>query len=107
VSKKPQKEKKKSKKRKCNKIDSDDEDDDADYVAPENTGIFNVFSDSYISKFELWCKQYGKNLQHQSDRTLPRTHYNSTKYTNLAKKSGHEMAGLLLVYLTVFMTGMY
>jgi hypothetical protein len=52
----------------------------------------------------LWCKQYGKNLQHQSDRTLPRTHYNSTKYTNLAKKSGHEMAGLLLVYLTVFMT---
>ena len=95
---------KKKKKRKIKEAVSVEIDND-EYIAPEDDGItkFNVFSDTYITKFERVCKQYGKYLQHQSDRTIPRTHFN-VKYTTIAKKNGHEMAGLLLVFLTVFMT---
>lgn len=61
----------------------------------------NVFPVSYHKVFEDLCKQYGKLLQHQSDRDLPRTNFN-TKYMSITRKNGHEMAGLLIVYLLVF-----
>ena len=47
-----------------------------EYVAPTNTSNFYVFSDSYVATFEVLCLQYGKYLQHQSDRTIPRTVFN-------------------------------
>jgi Plavaka transposase len=106
VKKTSQAEKKKKKKRKRIKAKTVEiDDDDEEYIAPEDddTTKFNVFADTYITKFEKICKQYGKYLQHQSDRSIPRTHFN-VKYTTIAKKNGHEMAGLLLVFLTVFMT---
>ena len=48
-------------------------------------------------------KKYGKYLYHQSDRNLPRTNLN-TSYTSCTRKSNHEMTGLLLVFLTIFLT---
>ncbi len=75
-----------------------------EYTAPasEDLGRLNVFSAVYESRFESLCKQYGKMLQHQSDRTLPRTSFN-TKYMTITRKNGHEtMAGLILVFLMIF-----
>jgi hypothetical protein len=81
----------------------DSSDDDEDYVAPtnEDLGRLNVFSVKYEARFEQLCKQYGKMLQHQSDRSLPRTYFN-TKYMSVTRKNGHEMAGLILVFLIIF-----
>jgi Plavaka transposase len=74
-----------------------------EYVPPshEELGSHNVFSKSYEVHFENLCKKYGKILQHQSDRSLPRTYFNS-KYMSVTRKNGHEMAGMLLVYLVIF-----
>jgi hypothetical protein len=40
-------------------------------------------------------------MMHQSDRTLPRTHFYSS-YTTVTRKNASEMSGILLVYLMVF-----
>lgn len=74
-----------------------------DYMAPNSSelGQYNVFSKGYEEKFENLCKKYGKLLQHQSDRNLPRTYFNS-RYMATTRKNGHEMAGLILVYLIIF-----
>ena len=42
-------------------------------------------------------------MYYQSDRNLPRTNFN-TSYTSCTRKNGNEMAGLLLVFLTIFLT---
>jgi hypothetical protein len=60
-----------------------------------------VFPQEYCASFDNLCRKYGKYLQHQSDRQLPRTYFNSS-YIKIAKKNAHEMAGILLVYLMVF-----
>ena len=60
----------------------------------------HVFSENYANKFNSICAKYGKLLSQQSDDDLPRTHF-STNYTNIAKKNGHEMQGLLIVILIV------
>ncbi len=85
-----------SKKRKRN-------DDEEEYVAPDisKLGNHNVFSKKYEDTFEKLCKKYGKMLQHQSDRNIPRTFFNS-RYMTITRKNGHEMAGLILVYLMIF-----
>ena len=62
-----------------------------------------VFSGEYRVKFEKLCKQYGKHLSRQSDRNKPRTLFN-TSYTRVTRKNGHEMGGLLLVYLMIFVS---
>jgi hypothetical protein len=74
-----------------------------EYIAPDSTelGQFNVFSNGYEDQFEKLCQKYGKMLQHQSDRNLPRTHFNS-RYMTVTRKNGHEMAGLILVFLMIF-----
>jgi hypothetical protein len=60
-----------------------------------------VFPKSYCGIFEGLCKKFGKILQHQSDRNRPRTFFNSS-YLSIAKKNGHEMAGLIIVYIFLF-----
>jgi hypothetical protein len=40
-------------------------------------------------------------MMHQSDRSLPRTHFYSS-YTSVTRKNASEMSGILLVYLMVF-----
>jgi len=42
-------------------------------------------------------------LSQQSDRNKPRTHFNS-HYTRMTRKNGHEMNGLLIVYLIVLVS---
>ena len=74
-----------------------------EYVPPDDDSRYYAFSEKYITSFEKLCKKYGKYFQHQSDRNLPRTHFNTT-YTACTRKNGHEMAGLLLVFLTIFLT---
>lgn len=78
---------------------------EAAYIAPSRAILssHNVFSDSYSNRFESICRQYGRMLQHQSDRNLPRTYFNS-KYLSITKKNGHEMAGLILVCLIIFLS---
>jgi Plavaka transposase len=75
------------------------------YEAPNQKILssHNVFSEKYSNRFETICQQYGKMLQHQSDRNLPRTYFHS-KYLAVTKKNGHEMAGLILVFLIIFLT---
>jgi len=62
---------------------------------------FSVFTDSYCKRFDFVTRQYGKLLQRQSDRNLPRTFFN-TDYTTIARKNAAEVTGLLVVYLIVF-----
>jgi hypothetical protein len=81
----------------------DVENDNKQYYNPRNhqfTG-FSVLPKSEIGNFESLCQHYGRLLQRQSDRELPRTYFYS-KYNSTAKKSGHEMAGILLVFLSIF-----
>ena len=75
--------------------------EEEEYIAPDSTelGNHNVFSKSYEDIFENLCKKYGKILQHQSDRNLPRTYFN-TRYMTITRKNGHEMAGLILAFLS-------
>ena len=47
------------------------------------------------------CHRYGRYLQHQSDRDLPKTLFNAN-YVTVAKKNAHEVAGILLEFLFVF-----
>ena len=93
------KEKKKTTKKRKRLIEKSNE----EYVAPsaEDLGRLNVFSPTYEARFEHLCKHFGYILQHQSDRSLPRTYFN-TKYMTVTRKNGHEMAGLILVFLTIF-----
>ena len=88
---------------KCNKRGKKRNREDEEYVAPDDSelGNYNVFSKGYEERFENLCKKYGKILQHQSDRNLPRTFFNS-RYMTITRKNGHEMAGLILVYLMIF-----
>ena len=57
-----------------------------------------VFSQKYAETFNKLCIKQGKILQQQSDRNKPRTHF-STSYISISKKNGHEIPGLLLVYI--------
>jgi hypothetical protein len=77
----------------------DDEDCYFDSDLLELTGN-KVFPDHYIEKFNSLCQRYGKFLSRQSDRNLPRTNF-FTDYTRITRKNGHEMAGLLIVYIMV------
>ena len=62
-----------------------------------------VFTPTYSKRFEGLTLQYGKLLMHQSDRDLPRTHFN-TNYLTTTRKNAHEMSGILIVILCIFNT---
>jgi hypothetical protein len=110
-----QKKKKKKRKRKydndtdseASNIESEDDDDDSQSnyrpMTKSELSTRKVFSDAYRSRFESLCKKYGKILSHQSDRNLPRTYFN-TEYTTITRKNGHEMAGLIIVFLLVMLS---
>jgi hypothetical protein len=61
----------------------------------------SAFPEAYCSSFDILCRRYGKMMMHQSDRSLPRTHFYSS-YTTVTRKNASEMSGILLVYLMVF-----
>ena len=61
----------------------------------------SAFSEAYCASFDSICRKYGKMMMHQSDRSLPRTHFYSS-YTSVTRKNASEMTGILLVYLIVF-----
>ena len=65
------------------------------------TGLKCVFSTIYSKRFDELARQYGKLLMHQSDRELPRTHF-QTNYTSKTRKNSSEMTGILIVILIVF-----
>ena len=83
--------------------DEEDDDDEFEFTPetdPDKISTHWCFPDSYKGKFEDMCVFYGAILNHQSDRSLPRTKFNS-KYMAVTKKNGHEMAGLIIVFLVV------
>lgn len=101
--KKLKKSKNKKKKKSSIIIEEEDEDDEFEFTAetdPEKLSTHWCFPKAYQGKFEYMCVFYGTILNHQSDRNLPRTKF-STEYMKTTKKNGHEMAGLLIVFLVV------
>ncbi len=63
----------------------------------------NVFSATYMQRFDSLTAKYGLLLSRQSDRNLPRTNI-SSNFTNTARKNANEMTGVLVVILIVFLT---
>ena len=61
----------------------------------------SAFPEAYCTNFDSICRKYGKMMMHQSDKSLPRTHFYSS-YTSITRKNASEMTGILLVYLLVF-----
>jgi hypothetical protein len=62
-----------------------------------------VFGTNYCKSIDILAKRYGFYLQHQSDRNLPRTHFNSN-YTSVSYKNANEMSGIFIVFLMLFST---
>ena len=60
----------------------------------------SAFTDAYCKEFDKLSRWYGKTMMHQSDRSMPRTHFYSS-YVSVARKNANEMSGILLVYLMV------
>jgi hypothetical protein len=73
-----------------NHEDDDDSDDEDEFEYTPETDSDKVsthwcFPDTYKGKFEDMCVYYGAILNHQSDRSIPRTKFN-TKYMSVTKK---------------------
>ena len=68
-----------------------------------DVGGTRIFTDTYTARFETICGTFGKRLARQSDREMPRTNFFTT-YSTITRKNGHEMAGLLIVYLMVLLS---
>ena len=83
--------------KKIKEIQSQSDKDESTYILSNRS----AFSEAYCSQFDLICRKYGKMMMHQSDRSIPRTHFYSS-YTTVTRKNASEMSGILLVYLMVF-----
>jgi hypothetical protein len=83
--------------KKIKDILSDTETDETSYILSNRS----AFPEAYCTKIDSICRKYGKMMMHQSDRSLPRTHFYSS-YTTVTRKNASEMSGILLVYLMVF-----
>jgi Plavaka transposase len=68
------------------------------YSAPQETetGKNRFFTPSTCLRFDSHARFYGRLLQHQSSRNLPRCYF-SHGVTGNKKKNAHEMQGVLLV----------
>jgi hypothetical protein len=64
---------------------------------------WNVFSESRKKEFDVLAYLYGSCLQRQSDRNLPRTFF-PTGVCGDQKRKGHEMPGVILIYLLIFLS---
>ena len=63
----------------------------------------NVFNPKEKDRFDNLARQYGKLLSQQADRDLPRTFFPSG-ITGEKKKNGHEMQGMVLNILCIFLS---
>jgi hypothetical protein len=70
-----------------NVVDINKNDDEYEDIHSDDLSTRNVFPISYHETFESICKNYGKMLSRQSDRCLPRTHFNSSYMTHTKKWS--------------------
>jgi len=64
---------------------------------------WNVFSERRKKQFDCVCKIYGYRLTRQSDRNLPRTYFPNGVCGD-QKRKGHEMSGVVLLFLIVFLS---
>ena len=83
--------------KKIKEITSNSDTNESEYVLSTRC----AFSETYCTSFDSICRKYGKMMMHQSDRSLPRTHFYSS-YTSITRKNASEMTGILLVCLMVF-----
>lgn len=89
-------------------LDGDEEDDEEEILIDDFEPIEEiqysahyVFPKKYCATFDTLCRQYGKTLQHQSDRDLPRTFFNSS-YISIAKKMDMKWQDFWLYFLWFF-----
>jgi hypothetical protein len=69
----------------------------------EDKSSLNVFNDKESDALNILARKYGKLLTQQSDRNLPRTYFPSG-ITGDKKKNGHEMQGVILNILFIFLS---
>jgi hypothetical protein len=65
---------------------------------------YRVFSKEVRADVDLMAKKWGWILQHQSDKSLGRTHF-VNGITSKSKLAAHEMIGKLILYLLTFCSG--
>jgi hypothetical protein len=103
---------KKGKKQKSTSEDLSEESADSDGSADQDCPNWNdsielsssnVFTENYLKVIDKLLRKYGYYLMHQSDRSLPRTHF-YTNYTSVGYKNASEMTGIFIVLLMVFAT---
>jgi hypothetical protein len=83
--------------KKIKELQSQSEKNESTYILSKRS----AFPEAYCAQFDVICRKYGKMMMHQSDRSIPRTHFYSS-YTSVTRKNASEMTGILLVYLMVF-----
>jgi len=59
-----------------------------------------VLGGEFLDKVDIWSRKYGRVLQHQSDRDLPRCSF-SQSITTLSKLCAHEVQGIMIVLLII------
>ena len=91
---------------KDNEIDPPMDDDLYTATSAADLSTHRVFGSKECDMFDVFAKQYGRFLQRQSDRDLPRTYF-PTGITGNSKKNGHEMQGVLLLIVTIFLSSSY
>ena len=92
------------KKRKPKKVNFDsDEDSVGNGLNSEDLSTRNVFNEKQCAAIDKKARFIGKQLQHQSDRNLPRTYFDSG-ITSHKKKNGHEEQGVILVWMFVLLS---
>jgi hypothetical protein len=69
----------------------------------EDRSSLNIFNDKECDSIDRIARLYGKKLSQQSDRNLPRTFF-PNGITGDKKKNGHEMQGVILNLLFIFMS---
>jgi hypothetical protein len=88
--------------------ETDTDDDDVEDVTNaniqgEDRSTLNVFNNRECDVVDNLARMYGKHLTQQSDRDLPRTYF-PNGITGEKKKNGHEMQGVVLNILIIFMS---
>lgn len=85
------------------------------YEPPNENDIssHNVFSLQFIQRFDERAKRYGRLIQQQSDRDLPRTFFaqgiipsDDKKKKNKKKFAAHEQQGVILVILFILVSSL-
>ena len=94
---------------KNNEIDVDDhyvydsDDSAVNILHGEDRSTLNIFNDKECDEVDTLARLIGKQLQHQSDRNLPRTFFMSG-ITSKKKKQGQEEQGVILVWMFILLS---